>query len=559
MSLLSAKHFSNHEHQLLGLMLFSLLMAIFIGFDNTLSYSFLITHFGLFLLWQPILKQEQSFSWPNLALLTVFVLTFIIWFNMWISMFWMLLLLSLLTGRIFARGIGRAAYGLAVVVLFLELVLIINPTLFGLTGLSKTLKVITELVLLSLPLLLIFIPSRKIQPSHIDFIRGFSIVTLTLFLCMGSVLTTFASKTPYLQSLVITILIFAVFLFATAILWRPLAGFSGFAQLWEKYLLDIGGPFEEWLSRLAAIETNTSIKPEYFLQTSIQHLIGRPWICGIYWHENNQEKFSGKKSAHFTIFSDDKLNIKLYAYSPIGPALLLHTKLLLGVLNFYYKAKLQEQQFIKQAHLRAIYETGSKLTHDVKNILQSTQTMTQIVLDKDTRLEDVQIILQQQLPLLTQRLKTTIDKLSDPKQEQSKISPISNWWNQLKVRYNSRNIDFIEKLECDLDIPIDIYDSIIENLLDNARHKRILEPDIEIIVRLDCRDNHVRLTVLDTGKAIAEQIAAIIFTTPLDSEDGFGIGLYQCQQQAKRHNIELELYENADGHVCFKLEQQITN
>ena len=559
MSLLSAKRFSNYEYQLLGLMLFSLLMAIFIGSDNTLSYSFLITHFGLFLLWQPILKQEQSFSWPNLALLTVFVLTFIIWFNLWISMFWMLLLLSLLTGRIFARGIGRAAYGLAVVVLFLELVLIINPTLFGLTGLSKNLKVITELVLLSLPLLLIFIPSGKIQPSHIDFIRGFSIVTLTLFLCMGSVLTTFASKTPYLQSLVITILIFAAFLFATAILWRPRAGFSGFAQLWEKYLLDIGGPFEEWLSRLAAIETNASIKPEHFLQTSIQHLIGRPWICGIYWHENNQEKFSGKKSDHFTVFSDDKLNIKLYAYSPIGPALLLHSKLLLGVLNFYYKAKLQEQQLIKQAHLRAIYETGSKLTHDVKNILQSTQTMTQIVLDKDTRLEDVQIILQQQLPLLTQRLKTTIEKLSDPKQEQSKISPISNWWNQLKVRYNRRNIDFTEKLECNIDIPIDIYDSIIENLLDNARHKRILEPEIDIIVRLVCRDNHVRLTVLDTGMAIAEQIAAIIFTTPLDSEDGFGIGLYQCQQQAKRYNIELELYENADGHVCFKLEQHITN
>lgn len=559
MSLLSAKRLSHYEHQLLGLMLFSLLMAIFIGPDNALSYSFLITHFGLFLLWQPILKQEQSFSWINLALLAGFVLTFIIWFNLWISVFWMLLLLSLLTGRVFARGIGRAAYGLAVVVLFLELVLIINPTLFGLPGLSKNLKVITELILLSLPLSLIFIPSRKNQLSHIDFIRGFSIVILTLFLCMGSVLTTFASKTPYLQSLVITILIFSAFLFATAILWRPRAGFSGFSQLWEKYLLDIGGPFEEWISRLAAIEANTSVKPEHFLQTSIQHLIARPWICGILWHDNEQEQVTGRKSAHHTTFIDNKLKITLYAYTPIGPALLLHTKLLLSVLSFYYKAKLQEQQLIKQAHLRAIYETGSKLTHDVKNILQSTQTMTQIVLDKDTRLEDVQIILQQQLPLLTQRLKTTIDKLSSPKQEQSKISPISNWWDQLKVRYNRRNIDFIEKLECDLDIPVDVYDSIIENLLENARSKRILEPDIEIIVRLECRDKHIRLTVLDTGEVIAEQIAAIIFTMPLDSEDGFGIGLYQCQQQAKRHNIELELYENADGHVCFKLEQQITN
>lgn len=559
MSLLSSRRFSNFEHQLLGLMLFSLLMAIFIGPGNNLSYSFLITHFGLFLLWQPILKREQSFSGWNLALLIGFIFSFIVWFNLWISMFWMLLLLSLLTGRIFARGIGRAAYGLAVITLFLQLVLIINPTLFGLPGLSRTLKIITEVFLLGLPLLLVFIPSKNTQLSHIDFIRGFFVVILTLFLCMGSVLITFSSNTPYLQSLVITILIAAVFLLATAILWTPRAGFSGLAQLWEKYLLNIGGPFEEWLSRLSAIEANTAIKPEQFLQTSIQHLFDRPWVCGIFWQENNREHSLGRKSAHFTAYADDKANITLYAYSPIGPALLLHTKLLLGVLNFYYKAKLQEQQLIKQTHLSAIYETGAKLTHDVKNILQSTQTMTQIALDKDTQLEDVQIILQQQLPLLTQRLKTTLDKLSLPKQEQSKTSTITNWWHQLKVRYNRRNIDFIGNIEDDPEIPVDVYDSIIENLLDNARHKRILQPDLQIAVHLNCRNKHVRLTVRDTGKGIPEQLAAILFTTPLDSEDGFGIGLYQCHQQASRHDIELELYENADGNVCFKLEQEIVS
>jgi len=559
MPLLSAKRFSSFEHQLLGLMLFSLLMAIYIGSENKLSYSFLITHFGLFLLWQPILKREHSFNWINLLLLITFILSFIIWFNLWISVFWMLLLLSLLTGRIFARGIGRAAYGLAVIVLFLELVLIINPTLFGLPGLSIPLKAITEIVLLSLPLALIFVPPRKTQALHIDFIRGFSVVILTLFLCMGSVLTTFSSKTPYLQSLVITILIAALFLFATAVLWTPRAGFSGFAQLWEKYLLNIGGPFEEWISRLAAIEANPDIKPEHFLQSSIQHLTSRDWICGIQWFENDQEHLSGNQSSHHVDFGDEKLKITLYAYNPIGPALLLHTKVLLNVLSFYYKAKIQEQQLIKQAHLRAIYETGSKLTHDVKNILQSTQTMTQIALDKETHLEDVQLILQQQLPLLTQRLKTTLDKLSTPNQEEVKISPVSSWWDQLKIRYNQRNIEFIENIKCDLKIPVDIYDSIIENLLENARNKRILQPNIEIIVQLKCCNEHIDLTVCDTGNAIAEQLSEELFTSPIDSEDGFGIGLYQCQQQAKHHGIELELYENTNGHVCFKLEQQATN
>ncbi|MCK4705376.1 MAG: HAMP domain-containing histidine kinase, partial [Gammaproteobacteria bacterium] len=343
---------------------------------------------------------------------------------------------------------------------------------------------------------------------------------------MGSALTTFSSNIPYLQSLVITILIAAVFLFATAVLWTPRAGFSGFARLWEKYLLNIGGPFEEWISRLAAIEANPSVKPEHFLKTSIKHLICRDWICGIHWQGENFEESMGEKSSHFADFGDEKLTVTLYAYTPIGPALLLHTKLLLSILSFYYKAKSQEAQLIKQAHLRAIYETGAKLTHDIKNILQSTQAMTQIALDEDTRIEDVQIILEQQLPLLTQRLKTTLDKLSAPREEQAKIASLSSWWNLLKVRYNRRNINFSDNLECDQDIPIDVYDSVIENLLENARNKRILETEIEIIVRLESNQHQIKLSVCDTGKAMPEQTEKILFTTLLDSEDGFGIGLY---------------------------------
>ena len=168
----------------------------------------------------------------------------------------------------------------------------------------------------------------------------------------------------------------------------------------------------------------------------------------------------------------------------------------------------------------------------------------------------MKIILQQQQPLLTQRLNTTLDKLSAPEKEQSKIDTLLSWWNQLKVRYNRRNIDFLEKLECDFKIPVDIYDSIIENLLENARNKRILEPNLEIIVQLECFNQRARLTVCDTGKSIPEHIAAILFTTPIDSENGFGIGLYQSQQQAKQYDIELELYENTDRRVCFRLEQQ---
>lgn len=553
MSLLSARRLSDFEYQLLGLMLFCLLAASALGSDSDFSRSLLITHFGLFLLWQPILKQEQSFSNINIVFLIGFILIFIFWFNLWISAFWMLLLLSLLTGRIFARGLGRAAYGLAVFTLFLDLILIITPELFNLTGLSGTLRPLAILFLLALSILLVLTPPRKLESAHIDFIRGFLIVGLTLFLCMGSVLMTYSTGTPYIQSLAITVMIAALFLFAMAVLWVPRAGFSGLAQLWEKYLLNIGGPFEQWISRLAAIEANASVQPEQFLDTSIEHLMNRHWICGVHWKSKKEESLSGVECGNHVSFNDDKLDITLYTYNPIGPALLLHSKLLLSVLSFYYRAKIQEQQLIKQAHLRAIYETGSKLTHDVKNILQSTQTMTQIILDEDTRTEDTREILKQQLPLLTQRLKTTLEKLATPTDDELTTGALSNWWDQLKVRYNGRNIEFIEDISADPEIVTDVYDSIVENLLENARSKRILQPDIDITVRLQCKEKSLRLNVSDSGAIIDESIITSMFNEPMDSEDGFGIGLYQSYQQAKNINLKLELEENTEGRVSFML------
>lgn len=555
MALLSAMRLSQHEYRLLGLLLFSLLMAILLVEDPGLSRSMLIIHFGLFLLWQPILKQELSFSFLNLAFLLSLILGFIIWFNLWLSAFWMLLLLSLLTGRIFARGLGRAAYGLAVIIIFLQLTLIMTPTLFELSGMTTTLRNTTSLLLLGLSLTLLLTPSRNAQSSHIDFIRGFLIVLLTLFLCMGSVLITFSSQTPYLQSLALTIFIAAIFLFVLAVLWNPRGGFSGLAQLWEKYLLNIGGPFEQWVSRLAAIEANADIKPEQFLQTCIQHLISRHWICGVHWLTEYDKQLSGKSSPHKVAFNDDKLKLILYTHNPVGPALLLHSKLLLSVLTFYYRAKLQEQQLIKQAHLRAIYETGSKLTHDVKNILQSTQTMTQILLQEET-VSDSSALLKQQLPLLTQRLKTTLDKLVTPGQVDTKTGSMIHWWNQLKTRYSDRHIEFIEEINGDCEIPSEVFDSIIENLLENARTKRITETELLISVKLVNNAQVLQLSVCDSGSAIDKKLVELLFKEPLDSEDGFGIGLYQCYQQAQYHDLTLVLTHNTNQQVCFSLFQQ---
>jgi len=547
----------NNEHRLLGLMLFSLLAAVHLGNSDTITQSFLIIHFGFFLLWQPVVKKESSFNTKQLIILSVIIFTFIYWFNPWLNVFWSLLLLTLLTGRIFARGLSRAAYGFAVIILFLELILNTTPALFQLAALTSSIQSTFTTVLLLLPLLLLFIPVTDTTSKQVDFIRGFLIVLLVIFLSMSSVLISLTAQQAYLQSLAISVIILSIFLLITAFLWVPRGGFSGLAQLWEKYILDIGGPFEQWITHVSSLETNASLRAENFLSASLRYLMHQHWICGVSWKTNTDEGVEGDISSYQVNINDEKLNLTLHAYTPIGPSLMLHAKLLLSVLTFYYRARLQEQQLIKQAHMQAIYETGSKLTHDMKNILQSTHTMTQIINDNDSEMQEIIDVLKKQMPLLTQRLNTTLEKLRAPHNTdlvtKNLTGSLLQWWNQLQSRYTGRHIEFNSDIGGDHEIPLDIFTTVIENLLDNARNKRSREPDLKIFVTLTDNGGRLQLTVTDTGSAIESFVVKQLFKEVISSQDGFGIGLYQSQELARNHGYQLRVESSERGNVCFSL------
>ena len=546
-----------NEHRLLGLMLFFLLAAIHAGSNDTIAQSFLIAHFGFFLLWQPVVNQHSRFNNSQLIILLMVIAAFIYWFNPWLNAFWSLSLLSMLTGRIFARGLSRAAYGLAVVTLFIELILYITPELFSLTALSSTLQPALVTIILLAPLALLLFPTTDSESNQVDFIRGFLVVILAIFLCMSSVLISLSTDHSYLESLFISIILLSMFLLITALLWTPRAGFSGLAQIWEKYLLNIGGPFEQWITHVSTLESNSSLRPANFLSASVRYLMQQHWICGVSWQADNKEGFEGERSPHKVNIDDEKLKLTLYSHTPVGPSLLLHAKLLLSVLTFYYRAKLQEKQLIRQAHMQAIYETGSKLTHDVKNILQSTHTMTQIINDNDAQMQEIIDVLKKQMPLLTQRLNVTLEKLRTPKNLESNGQMLSGsllqWWNQLQLRYTGRHIEFESEVSNDIQIPVDIITTVVENLLDNARNKRIREPDLKISVKLNVMKGNLDLSVTDSGSAIVPQVYEHLFKEVVSSNDGFGIGLYQSYELAQNHGYELKVTNNNDGNVRFNI------
>jgi len=377
---------------------------------------------------------------------------------------------------------------------------------------------------------------------------------------MSSVLISLTTQQIYIESLAISVIILSLFLLLTAFLWAPRAGFTGLAKLLEKYVLNIGGPFEEWFAHISTLEANTGLRPENFLSASLRYLMQQHWICGVSWQTDSANGTEGELSPHQVEINDEKLSLTIYTYTPVGPSLLLHSKLLLSILTFYYRAKLQEQLLLKQAHMQAIYETGSKLTHDVKNILQSTHTMTQIINDNDAQMQEKMDVLKKQMPILTQRLNTTLEKLRAPAKtdsdSQTSSGSLLQWWSQLQIRYTGRHISFSTDINNDLEIPVDMFTTVMENLLDNARNKRIREPDLQIFVALSNVNDQLQLSVTDTGSAIDPQIAQQLFKEVVSSQDGFGIGLYQCYELANNHGYELSVEDATEGHICFTLKQQ---
>jgi signal transduction histidine kinase len=225
---------------------------------------------------------------------------------------------------------------------------------------------------------------------------------------------------------------------------------------------------------------------------------------------------------------------------------------LLGqLLGEFYSAKLREQSLRHASYLQAVHETGARLTHDVKNLLQSLNALCSVAGQEDS--PELQALIRRQLPAISQRLSATLDKLQRPGGEESQQVPLREWWEALARQYQGQNVEFSAAgLEPDLQVPKALFDGVADNLLHNAIAKRAGGQDIRIRVTIMCA-NGPELRVHDSGRAVPPEVAKLLLRAPVLSTAGLGIGLYQAARHAEQSGYALTLAENRDGAVCFAL------
>jgi Histidine kinase-, DNA gyrase B-, and HSP90-like ATPase len=370
-------------------------------------------------------------------------------------------------------------------------------------------------------------------------------------LVLGSIAFMRVAEEHYFTSVALTVLGFGIALFVLAALWNPVRGFGGLRTYFSRYLLSVGMPFEMWMRGIAELAERES-DSQRFLEQAFDDIAALPWMRGVQWKSPDGDGGRGAYDGYTTRFGYHQLEIVFHTEVSLSPALFLHMRLLAQVVGEFYEGKRREGALRRNSYLQAVHETGSRLTHDVKNLLQSIYTLTSVAPSgTDDRYAE---LLQRQLPQISRRLRGTLEKLRTPEVAARELPvPASQWWSDLRSSLEGSGIALDGRIDADREVPSTLFDSFVENALDNARAKVAREPGIALSVRFECAPDATRLAVSDTGSAINAHVERRLFREPIEREGGLGIGLYHAARQAQQAGYRVELARNVAGDVCFAL------
>ena len=538
------------------------LHALLVWGDNSVFFNaLLLCHYGFFLLWQPILHQNNILSWRQaLVILALAAGAAVLFKNLWFIAFWVAGLFSLIGGRALSSSAKhwRLPKILAASYLLTILLMWVVPKLIGANDDLAAAEFLLDYLLPILPLTILFFSAANkpaAQARNIDFFYTLLIFLLTIIVILGSFAIGVIWHIHYLKLLVFVIFGLAATLVAVSWLWNPSKTFSGLELLMSRYLLSIGLPFEQWIRNIA-IHAENETSSDGFLIAAMRELATLHWVSGLMWQHENVKQQIGDTSVYISTYNFQHLQLTLYSRWQFTPAMYLHVQLLIQIMEEFYEAKCREETISKNTYMQTLYETGSRLTHDIKNILQSLGTLSAAVEQNENAGNDVKLIelIKTQLPRLSQRLANTLTKLELPSIERKNQEKVSTWWTNFKQINAHHQIEFEAPANFPkTDIDADVLDSVVDNLLQNALTKAKREQDIKIKVSL-MPSRHFCLEVTDTGSVISPEVANKLFKSNISSSNGLGVGLYHAAQQAKLAGYELSLTDNEDGEVRFRLE-----
>ena len=554
-----------HRYLLLLGQLALLLLVLVEGPSSWLGRMLWLGHVGLFLLWQPFVAGESRLSPMQIGLVVIVVAsvsTTLGWG--WLAA-WLALLSAIVGGKVVMARTRRFGVFYLFIFSFLLFALLVwvAPQIVG--GSAAVPEVWVDLIAMSLLVAAaLAMPGRKAAEVNelYDFVASFLLLLLLAVLLLGTTSLMALAKVDYFNALLRTLFGMAAILLLLSWAWNPRPGFGGFGVFVSTYLMRLGFPFDAWLKRLIAM-AETVDEPGDFLHASIETFAALPWVTGGSWQQGADARGAfGVEAKHETLFVYGGIHLRLYTGYVWTASLIWQGSLLLKLVVELYRAKLHERAARQMRFMQSVHDTGARLTHDVKNLLQSLDSLCYAAEQAagDTRPESSKLLadmVRRQLPVVAERLRGTVDRLSHPAAREANDREAAAWWQDFTRRFAREGIVFLP-FRADVDggavtLPVAIFDGAAENLISNALGKRRESPGLVIRAGIDCRGGSPVLSVEDNGEMIPPALAAQLFREPVESRSGLGIGLFQAARLAAVSGWALRLSENRSGRVAFTL------
>lgn len=545
---------------LLIALLAALYMVLWLGPGTGFGRAFFVAHLGLFILWQPFVHAEHRLSGKALSGVACVVLVTALFLNGGLLSVWIMMLAGIIGGKVLVFGVrtSRLFFLLALGFLVMALLLMAAPLSLPTVSLPQSFD---WLAYVGLPLILITMAlmSHPVDDSShevVDFIYSLFVFLLLAVLMLGSLAAMLLFGSAYIEALLQALLLTGAVLLLLGWAWDPHARFAGLGNLFSRYMMSIGVPVEQWLQALADLALREE-NPERFLEEACSDMAQRlPWVTGGKWVADGREGVFGTAEGRRSEFVHAGMTLELYTQHPLSPTLAWHFNLLARLLAEFHADKKRALILKQLSYMQAIHETGARLTHDVKNLLQSLNALCSAGSEPGAASSpEYQALLRRQLPAITARLADTLGKLGAP-QSISSVSLViaEEWWMDLRQQmaaYEWINLSAGKSIGGEL--PAEVFSGVIENLIRNATEKRLREPCLRLEIELVAGNGGFEMTACDNGSAIAEAVASGLFVGPVSSESGYGVGLYHAARYAQGAGYRLQLTENRVGRVCFRL------
>jgi hypothetical protein len=546
--------------RLLSLWLAVLHLGLLQGVDTAVGHTLVLVHLGLFLIWQPLVRGGYRLGWREAAIMLIGVVAFIAAVSWGMIAAWMIVLAGIIGGEAFLADTPRARlpHQLAVAYLIGALFIVVLPRVVPApVGESDLFRWLAVTVLPALILAVAVLPGRRarLRARGVDFVSAMLLSLVLAVTTLGALVFMWLLSLPYLVAIVYALFTMAGLLLVIAWAWHPGLAGPQLGTQFTRRLLSAGLSLEEWLHGVAALAVSART-PEGFLGRACESMRQVPGVRGGRWEIPEGRGQFGEQDGVVRLFEQEGVRVTLFLQRDPSAALNWHLNLMIRLLGEFCREKRHARELQTLSYVRAVHETGARLTHDVKNLLQSLNTLCFTASRPEVSPATLQALVTRQLPMITARLAQTLEKLRQPAASSVEWMDAAQWWRELRERHAGSPLRFAGQVAPGAaQVPAGVFNAAADNLIQNALDKRLLARGIEVAVRIGADDGAPMLMVEDSGSPLAPALCQRLFKGPVHSDNGLGMGLYQVARQAGEVGFALQLARNERGCVRFVLAQ----